>query len=501
MLNHRDKYKLIETQVIEYLKEIWKTPARHFSGVVLEKIKSWDIKAEIVEYLLQKWRETIQVKDKDWKPVLINWKPLKFTKFDFKRLPEYSDDELKIIILADTWIDLFSNIEWWLHQINFLLKIANTDETLWFLSEIFKYKKIPRLQSDFKFKSLEELFNFMRSAWPETPEAKSKCIMMKVISWVADAIRTPWLEDLDKKLKELLENLTLILWIRDFWDIKIWKKWDFWIEIFWRSKTFNSLLLKTLWDPEYDKVSNAKDPVWLTFEINGWWKKEYLELFWDVLNGCLALWWKLIEIKSKWIPKDDIIKFICNNEDLNWIKWIENIKEEKKSWTTEWYMDLKFIIQFWDTKTEIKITPHENQNQEWLNFQWIYAMLNRYIEWFIIRHLNDWYITEEELKMIAEIFFTHLQKILNDNPEITWMSKEEFLFWNPEKKIMWLWEDMQKKWLIRWDVKPKKNLDTTIKSYFIPWLVQYFKSKLVWTKFEDWKIVWRNERSKVLYES
>lgn len=497
-------YNNIDDLVDHYLLEILnKLPIEHSSSwLISNKIKSWEIQREIVEYLLQKNRAHIWMKTKNWEIIKINWKPLKFTKFDLKKLPEYSDDELKIIILADTWIDLFSRPEYWLQQINLLFKIANNEETLWFLPEILKRKKIFLLPNNFQIHSLKELFDFMRSAWPESSESKIKCIMMKIVSGVADTMRAPWLSNLQEKLEQLLKDLTLVLWLRNVWDVTLWKSGNVWIEIFWRPKSLNSILLKTLWDSEYDRASETKDGVWLTFEINWWWKQEYLNLFRDVLNWCLSLWWELIEIKSKWISQNEVIGFIHENKDLNGINWIyDNIKEERKTWTNKWYIDLKFIIQFWHTKTEIKIIPHENQNQEWLNNQWIYAMLNRYIEWFIIRHLNDWYITEEELKMIAEVFFINLQKILNENPEITWISKEEFLFWIQKEWFMWLWEDMQKKWLIRWDVKPKKNLETTINSYFIPGLIQYFKQKLVWVKLKNWNIVWRNQRSKAIYES
>ncbi|MDD5769873.1 MAG: hypothetical protein PHE25_02805 [Candidatus Gracilibacteria bacterium] len=459
------------------------------------------VNPEVANYLFQGQRRFVKVRKRTGEIIKINGIDLKFTKFDFKEIGNYSDDELRLLILADTGIDLFENEKSGLRSINELFKRANNDENLGIIADILIKSEIPKLPGRFHFATIGELFEFMRTAGNSSPESRMKCIMLKVVSGVSDVMRTPGLELLDEKLETLLFNLKAVLGLRNLGDASIGTISGKKIEVFGRAKTLASLLGKTLGDPEYDKISRAKDSVGLTFELQEGTKEDYLDLFSEVLNGCKSLGGDLVEIKGKGFKKEEIQEYIESNDNLTGIIGVNNIKTEKKSGTSKGYIDLKFSIRFGNTVIEIKITPPENKNQEGLNFSGIYAVLNRYIEGFIIRHLNDGYITGKELEMMAGIFFDNLQRLINENPEITGMSAEEFLYGIKSKDgktdFKGLWEDMQGRGLIRADLKAK-NIERQRK-LFLEGLANYYKSMLKSVILDNGEMVWSNERGKELY--
>jgi hypothetical protein len=137
---------------------------------------------------------------------------------------------------------------------------------------------------------------------------------------------------------------------------------------------------------------------------------------------------------------------------------------------------------------EIKVVPHKNENQKWLQFQWVYAFLWKYIEWITMRHLENWCIQEDTIQMYSELFFDNLQELINNNPETVWMSKEDYL---PD-----LWNDLQEKGFIRaWVKYENRNANDNIRRYMIQWLVSYFKSLLI----KKWDGTYTNARYKILH--
>lgn len=437
-------------------------------------------------YLAFSQRWTIELRDADKKPILIDWKKVKLSKFDFKDLSGYNDEQILDIIMADTWINLRETPKEWLKKLNDILFIAWQLYNDSVLRKIFERKWVKNVNFSW-FSTIEELLSFIKKAWKEEWEweAKLKCMILKCCSSVNDILNTPWVNNLDSKKERIVDKLKPILCLREVWDELVWTIWWKKFVLYWRPKEAISIEYKNLNDPNYSRVNEIKDPIWLTFEIVWWNEEDYLHLFWLIQNVIIALWWEVKDSKVKWVDLDkiDLSKFW---QELSWI--FDNIRRDKKEWTSDEYVDMKFTCIIDWLSIEIKIVPHKNKNQEWLNFQWIYAYLNKYIEWIMMRHLADWFVTNDDLAMFAELFFEELQPLLNKNPETTWMSKEEYL--------PWLWSDMQEKWFIRkWIKMWNRNTQENIRKFFIPWLVKYFESKLIEDKDKDWKTIWRNART------
>ncbi len=446
----------------------------------------------IKKYLFYTSRWTISVKNKEKEPIIIRGKRLKISKFDFKDLSNFSDQEILEIIKIDLWIDLIHFPKDGIEQINTLFFDANQVYLESILKKVFERKGAKSFPIDFKFTSVEEILSFIKEAgnieggW----DAKLKCMMMKFSSSINDILTTYGLQNLDEKKKAIVDKLTPVLRLQEVWEDDIgtigWHKFI----LYGRPKEIVSLEYKNLNDPDYSRAEDIKDPVWLTFELLWWWSIEYVQLFGIIQNLIIWLGWKIIDTKIKWLKlnKIDTNKL---SSDLKLI--LLSAKQEKKSASHEKYIDLKFTCIIDGVNIEIKIVPHQNENQKWLQFQWVYAFLNKFIEWITMRHLQDGYIEWENIHMYCELFFENLQDMINKNPETVWMSKEDFL---PD-----LWTDLQTKWYIRtWIKYINRSMNDNIKRYMINGLTEYYKSCLIASKLPNNKIVRRNERSKNLYE-
>lgn len=442
----------------------------------------------------------IPLKWSNGKIIKIWGKDLNISKLDFKDLQDFSDEEILEIIKKDLFIDLIKDPENWLKKINQFFKIAIREYNDSVIKRIFERKKVNHKKQTTFFNSVEEVIVFMKEAWLEEWwwEAKYKCIMLKITSSIADIINHNYTKDLDKKKEEIISKLRLVLSLREVWEELIgfiwWKKFI----LYWRDKKDSSKLDKIISQINYSRAEDILDDKWLTLELIKWWTLEFLQLFEIIQNVVISLWWKIKKTKAKWI---DIKKFKTkNNIPQNIIKIIDDISFESKKWTSSWYIDLKVICEINWVLVEIKLIPHGNKNQDWINFQWIYAYLQKYIEWYVIRHLEDWYITDEEIEIICEAFFDNLQELINENPEKTWTSKEELL--------QELWNDFQKmknnKWvyLIRpWIKFENRPTIRNIQTYLLPWLIRYYKDKLIKISLKNQKETYTNERWKKLLEN
>ena len=460
------------------------------------------------ENLKDNEKDEVDKAKKEWKySVKLWWKYLEISKFDFKDLSWFNDEELLEIINVDLWIDLKNNPEWLdiLNQL-FIQSISIYNDTS--IKKIFERKWVRDFSNwTVLFYSIEEVFTFMKEAWLESWwwNAKLKCLMMKITSSVTDILKNEPLQELDNKKEEIINKLRPILNLKEIWDSLTWNIWWKKFMIFWRAKSLFSMNDKSIWNVDYTSANSIKDPLGFTLELFEWNEIDYLELLHIIQNVIISLWWKILDSKVKWIDIKKVKNQLSNkNQHLH--ELIDWIKFEKKSWTSKWYIDIKSTFEIEISpkifiKMEIKITPPNNENQDWIHFSWIYAYLSKYIEWYIIRHLENWYISVEDLSIMCEAFFENLQTLINENPEKVWTSKDEYL-----KE---LWDDFQNKekdenWkpIIRHWIKFKnRSIEQNIWSYLLPWLIAYYKTKLIKINSIDWKEIYTNERWKALIES
>jgi hypothetical protein len=172
---------------------------------------------------------------------------------------------------------------------------------------------------------------------------------------------------------------------------------------------------------------------------------------------------------------------------------VKKTKYKRKTSTSNWYNEfIKAIFSINGINLEIKFTSNGNKNQNWINAQFIYAAFEKGGIWYCIRLINEWYITEEQIKTVVNDLFENLQNLIDENPEKCWTSKIDYL----EE----LWNDFKEKGYINKKFDKKMGESNIIKN-LKPLLIKYYKSISKEIKLKNWKIVWTTERWKTLIES
>ncbi len=441
------------------------------------------------KYLAFSRRWKIELKNWNNDPIMFNWKPIVITKMDFKDMSWFSDEELLEIIKYDLWVDLKINHEDWLDKINELFFKANQIYEESRVKKIFERKNIKAFWNEFWFDKIDELLNFMKTAWLNELwwKAKLQCYMMKICSSVNDIINTPCVNNLDEEKKILIEKLEPILDLHNVWEDMIWRVGNKKFILYWRPKSHKSMVYKNLINNEYSRIEDILDSIWFTFELIDWNDIEYIKLLQIIQNAHISIWRKEEEITSKvkWINIDKLKnKIHWNHSIISLLDWLDTTV---KWWTSQWYIDVKTTVKHWWISVENKIVPHKNKNQDWLNFQWVYSYLEKELKWILTRHVWPGFITNEEINILTIDFFENLQEMINANLEKAWVSEWKYL--------IELWDDLKK-----WEFIKRKRIkfenrsdDENIKKYMIEWLENYFKSKLIKIELDTWDIVYTTE--------
>jgi hypothetical protein len=412
----------------------------------------------------------------------------------------FTDKELEEIVNENLKINI--NSQCWLDKLNYYFRTAKEEvfEKSAFkriFDKKLKWKKYNHILREFKSKS--EAIAFLKKAWNKEFDAEweLKCIIAKLTSSVAENIRHSKNYESGKTQEEIVKSIMSNTYCSEVWRTIKWTISNMEFFLTWRPKSLISKVAKSMWNPEYSSASKCLDDQWFHFTPTKEWasQKEIKELAEKVRNLFLSFGSKLRTLKTKWMK-------IHDEELESFQKNYEVVINDKKPWTSEYYgNELKFTLKYKWLGTECKFTPLENKNQNWINLHSIYSLLQKEIIWYITRHFGDRCITDKDLKLIAEHFFENLQNSLNKTKEKEWTSKEDYL-------LNELWPDMQDKLrgrdgktLIQTDVKTKnRNLDNNIKRFLLPWLIEYFKTKLIEIVTPEWEIIFTSERSKVLIE-
>lgn len=329
------------------------------------------------------------------------------TRLDLMSVKWISKKELKEIIYKELHISSEEDInaeKKALKQINTLYK-----EAIKIMWNNFKLK-VPKNYKDTEWKSLDDFIDYAFST-SETKKAWYKtlidCAVLKTMTACNAIIDNPLLFDLDQKLEKIIKKFKKNPWIHIItekaWEIEFSYNNPTWWEnsfarwkITYRSKDDIKILLKLIYNRKYSKLDFFKDLLWFRIEID---KKEYAENS-IILFKNLFEW--DIKLKNKWFLTNDFL------EECKVIHWI-NISKEKKSWTSEDFVNASLIWTFikekWDKGTfppwEIQFVYTWNKNESWYNKHEIYDT-KKYIS--AISRLF-WYVTLDQIKIIIHHFW------------------------------------------------------------------------------------------------
>lgn len=328
------------------------------------------------------------------------------TRLDLMSVKWIKNDELKEIIYNELQINpgIDDKAEQKaVKKINTLFKEAIN--VMW---KNFKLK-IPKNYKDIEWYSLDDFINYAFST-SETKKTWYKtlidCAVIKTMSVCNAIIDNPLLFDLDQKLEKIIKKIKKVPWFHIInekdWEIEFSYNNPLWWEnsytrwkITYRTKDDIKILLKLIYNRKYSKLDFFKDLLWFRVEIE---KPE------DAENGIL-LFKNLFEsdtkLKNKWLLNNDFL------EECKILHWI-NVSKDKKSWTSETFVNAALIWTFirekWDKSTippwEIQFVYTWNRNESGYNKHEIYDT-KKYIS--AISRLF-WYITLDQIKTIIHHF-------------------------------------------------------------------------------------------------
>lgn len=432
------------------------------------------------------------VNDNDWNPIKIWNTNLTLTKLDLTDLSELTDKELTEMIFHLLSINIDDEKDVVKFNNHFQTAIGvyrnsrakNVLEKRWWITidEVIAY--LP-------FKNKKEILDFLRLTEQKKWLWKITCFVSKLTYAIADILNTPNLaniEDEEEKIFKKLEgplnisSRSIEEWIYE-WNI-LWKNFI----LYWRPKKLWSMWEKVLGNQDYSTWDSIKDGIRYTFEIDSTDDFDKYLVMQNIYNVISGLWWKVLSYKNKWVKltneKTLLSKFYSDfsvflNENWEW--W-------KKDTSSKWYKEIKIIFNLHWNKVEVKITEKWNNNQNWINFQWIYKYLNSYIWWIIVR--NGWtsYITKDEIEDMVVDFFDNLEKLISENPEKKWIKKSDY--------IKELWIDLQNEWFIAKNLKyeNQSKKESKLMYHIIHWLRKYYENKLIKIKLKDWTFVYTTKR-------
>lgn len=461
----------------------------------MNEIKTPNIPINIKKLLLF-WKHTkYTLKDEEWKNIELNWKAVDISKLDIPDFNWIKDEEIINIIQIN--LDININTNDWLNKLNELFRKSIDLVSLSRIKIIFDKKWVNLNEINFPFKNKEDVIKFLRLSGDKSNWWiwKSACFIAKTCFSVNEILNTPWISNLEAEEAKLYQKFKQIFSIEEVWETSQWTIFGKKFIFHWRPKSLLSCLLKTIKDVEYTEMSKLWDWIQYTIEFD-WSTEEKLELLNQLYYIAFGLWCQYNKSKIKWFEKDELLQIYWKEDDFS-ENVIKNAKFERKWASAKWYIDMKILFRTENqTPVEIKIIPKWSMNQDWINFQWIYAYLNKYIEWVSIRWINHWYIKEEWLEILVSDFFEQLPSLIRDNLEKRNTSEDNYL-----KE---LWNNLKKLWFIRRDVKFKNqitNKKTLLKTYLIPGLKSYFISKLNVIKLWNWEIIYTNDRADAIKEA
>ncbi len=444
---------------------------------------------ELTHLLLSLWKGgNYTPKDLNGNSISVEKNVLMLTKFDLQSIsPSITDKELLQYITTDIWFDITT--ENGLNQLNKSFIAAINLYGSLNLRKIFdrKWAAYSLIQHKQPFKNTGEVIAFIRKAGNESWENRLHCLIIKVTSAVHDYMNGPlaWLYEKDQRFCNHIFNS---LWLTsELWRLK-WYIAGENVIVHGEPKSQSSSVWKSLSNPKYHSSEKIMDGIRYTIEVNTEHPWAAIRVLENIYSTLTSFWKSIISIE-----KIDNKQMIRNGQTPHGLKDPDFIKEINKAleksttkiWTTDNYREIKILWKFEETGFEIKVVLKENQNQNWIAFQGIYAYITKYIGQQI-RLASDGYVTDEDISSMAETFYNDMSRLIEINPEIRDIK-------TPEKLSEELWSEFQKlKYIRQW--MNFRNWKWKIReTELIWWISEYFKSKLIPVKYKDF-IVWTDKR-------
>lgn len=469
--------------------------------ITIPQSKMEPTSAEQKEFLLKHPNRTIVIRDVDWNEITIwdgkNKKPVIIDRNSLRNLIWLSEKAIFETLEQDLWIDIETE-----EGIDFLnicyqeaLRVYNGS----IISELQrkKWANIDNLPKEIKNKEeLLALLEVLRTeANPETKlSSEVTCVITKIASSIWKILNKYSIIEL-KSFKDDLINTIINLADKKWWKLE--KNTDncyfprncyYWnlvwhnVSINWRVKSIASIVYKQIWQVGFIPMESIPDVVWLTIVMEKWNFEWAIKIAYELMK-MFQKSWKLdsdYDLKTKFNWYDEMLKKLRENEGKEDLALFANkVKYIKKEGSADKYSEyVKMQIKIDWTPVEIKITNWEERVQDGIWFQWIYSSIQKHIEWFWIRQINEWYVDEEDLAIVANYFFEKLPILLKENPEKTNTRPLDYLKELADDLGVDYEEDDSEEVLTK-KLKPK--------------LIEYYKSRLVETKLENGKKVWSSK--------
>ena len=428
----------------------------------------------------------------DYENVVYNW-PIPFndwskkwtflTHLDPDRVEETED--AKIEALAHLKLkNLPEDPEEQIPYINSLYTeaIDYLEQELFYKREISQLKKNKRN----KFKSWPEIAQFIRDT--QKVKWKTKCTIIKYILdiWNSHDGYNQTLKDIKLKTQIIMDKdikppLQIMKWNQEWeyrWVVSIqWETINFIMKT--REKSNNSNISKEMREPMYDTVENLWDITWITFEA----KKEHLLILMQYLLQFLTSKWEKIKIKERNLFSDSDIQ----NDDrlLDEFK-NQKISRGKKDETAD-VQDIRLVVG----NMEVKFVELENENEEWIEMQWVYGYFKKLKE----RIRAEQYISFDYIELIALKFIENLQDTLNKNVlrEDKDLDTYKYELFKSLQELRFIENDKSLK-----NPHTKSKLDT----YLFRWIRDYFRNELSTIKVNNGKnLYYTSKRSIAISET
>jgi hypothetical protein len=383
------------------------------------------------------------------------------------------NEQLKIDIKTPSWIDKLNEI--------FFKSLKVYWDTIW----RFKHYRldIDKIES---FNSFVDVLSFLKETNKESLHARKYCVIAKISRAVRKVLSAPLFNDLEWKHWYILSYLKEPLYLEQVWDDFLW-------HIFWwkekinflltsRIKSFNSTVLKTLHDPKYDKAKDLKDGLWFTFKVDNWVHAIRLMQYVDSILES-----KNLSVSSKVTNLEDIIDWCWTNFRDDFLQKLKLSNTSRKLSTSDNYEDLKLIWELeWNISIEIKFVLKDCDNENGINFEPIYAMLKKDIEWNMIRQLKQ-YVDNHDLEWVVDDFLTNIEYHIESSPIKRWTSQKDYL--------LELFDDLKKDWYITWCSFCHISTLFWKRKIIKNWLIARLKDLLIEVKLESWDLVYTNMRA------
>lgn len=477
--------KIDLNNITQQEEHFWTVPA--FTMMDLQR---WDAKKvyEILLYQVTELNQFKAVKDEFWHTLFSDWK----SDFDFQWLTivdafsnrEFSDHEkmnlLKLVLWNDsfninksaTWVEFNKKT---MDKINEILNeaISFYENTLLYKlpDTFFNLYKWDKNWRKLNLKNGADVFRFFDQSAknPKAGYRQIHCDLLKISYIVALMKQYPQLKEMEKPFEDIIRwNFFSWLWLfkkpwtnmdksKTFFE-RLWDKtyqtnyeiisnktvwWistdikprDIHFSMNARPKSWDSWILKLLYNPEYDEADAIKDFMWMRAEVST--QEEAILLLQYIYYYSFKWKWNIIDkwmLEINWISKNDFLSWISKELDSNflellkWLKsWNGKSSTKYKDIKVEWPIELNWVTH----NVEFQIVLVNNKNESWYSHHWIFDAKKRIDACIRLRG----YITEKHI-------IRHIIKAIDENPEFI----NSFWNWDKNTAIRKIYYHMLSQW-------------------------------------------------------